>query len=83
MISYLENEFKGPREEFARIAMHGRLLRCPAGGNPSDCPLFEIRQLSIEARIKWLNSQSDDDVLDMFLNHVRCADEKLGAEVVD
>ena len=30
----------------ARMGMHGRILRCPVGDNPPDCPLHEAR--------KWL-----------------------------
>lgn len=56
----------------ARIALYGRILRCPDGGNPKGCPLHELRQLPIEDRILWLESKSDDEVARLFQHHVRC-----------
>lgn len=52
--------------------MYGRILRCPLGGNPSDCPLCEIRQMSLSDRIIWLDSKSDEEVTALYGYHVRC-----------
>ena len=59
-----------------RTAMHGRILRCSMGDNPTDCPLHEIRKLPVEERIAWLDSKSDDELMGLFQYHVRCLGEK-------
>ncbi len=59
-----------------RLAMHGRILRCSLGGNPKECPLHEIRQRSIEERIVWLDSKSEEEVEALFSYHLKCLDEK-------
>jgi len=62
--------------DYVRVAMHGRILRCPLGDNPEDCPLHAIRLLPIEKRIAWLDSKSDEEVIALFSYHVSCLDEK-------
>jgi len=52
--------------EEARLGMHGRILRCPLGGNPEDCPLHEVRQWSLEDRLTWLESKTDKEVLELY-----------------
>lgn len=64
----------------ARYAMHGRILRCPLGDNPADCPLCEIRLLPVEERIAWLESKTDDEVEALYSFHLRCLDKKYAAE---
>ena len=64
------------KESAARTAMHGRILRCPMGGNPPDCPLYEIRLMPIEERLKWLDSKSDFELLMLFGIHVNCLHDK-------
>ncbi|MDD3275595.1 MAG: hypothetical protein PHP93_00945 [Kiritimatiellales bacterium] len=56
----------------ARLAMYGRILRCPMGSNPAFCPLHDIRLLPVEERIQWLESKSDEEVDELFLYHQRC-----------
>lgn len=63
----------------ARLALHGRILRCPVAENPKDCPLYEIRLLPIEKRIEWLNSKSEEQVEALYSYHIRCMDKKLSA----
>ena len=63
--------------EKARIGMHGRILRCPVGDNPEDCPLHEIRRMPIEARLAWLESKSDQEVVDLYRRHTECLERKL------
>jgi hypothetical protein len=68
----------------ARFALHGRILRCPLGGNPITCPLYEIRKLPIELRIAWLESKTDEEVVALYEQHNACLQQKLGvAEEVD
>lgn len=64
------------KDRGVRIAMHGRLLRCPMGGNPPDCPLYEIRLLPLEERLKWLDSKTDFELTVLFGYHVNCLDRK-------
>lgn len=66
--------------EEARFALHGRILRCPLGGNPDDCPLYEIRKLSMEDRIDWLESQTDEDTIALYEQHNKCLECKLEKE---
>jgi hypothetical protein len=65
--------------EEARFALHGRILRCPLGGNPADCPLHEIRLLPLDVRIKWLESQSDEEAVELYHQHNACLECKLEA----
>lgn len=64
----------------ARYAIHGRILRCPMGDNPADCPLYEIRLLPVEERIAWLESKTDDEVEALYSFHLRCLDDQYAAE---
>jgi hypothetical protein len=63
--------------EEARAGMHGRILRCPAGENPKDCPLHEVRKWPIEERLVWLDAKTDEDVLEMYNYHINCLERKL------
>ena len=63
-----------------RLAMHGRILRCPQGGNPKDCPLYEIRQLPIEERFEWLDLKVDEELQSLFLYHIKCLEKKKSAD---
>jgi hypothetical protein len=67
----MQNEYSA-----VRTAMHGRLLQCALGGNPADCPLYEIRQLPIEERIEWLDSKEDEELMKLFTYHTKCLAEK-------
>ena len=61
----------------ARLAMHGRILRCPVQNNPEDCPLHTVRQLPVEQRIAWLDERSDEEVVALFRQHIDCLDLKV------
>lgn len=63
--------------EEARFALHGRILRCPLGGNPCDCPLHDLRELPLEDRIAWLESKSDEEVIELYHLHNQCLECKL------
>jgi len=64
----------------ARLALHGRILRCVLSDNPADCPLYDIRQLPIEERITWLESKTDDEVEKLFEFHTKCLGRKIVAD---
>lgn len=61
----------------ARLALHGRVLRCPVEDNPTDCPLHEIRLLPVESRIEWLNGKTEEQIDALYGYHIRCMDRKL------
>lgn len=61
----------------ARFAMYGRLLRCPLGDNPEECPLCDIRKLPMEKRITWLESKTDQEVIELYDLHSACLTHKL------
>ena len=63
--------------EDAKLAMHGRILRCPLGGNPEDCPLHEIRKLPVEERVAWLETQTEEELISLYEQHIECLECKL------
>ena len=63
--------------EEAKFALHGRILRCPLGGNPEDCPMHDIRKLPVEERIVWLESQTDEEIITLYELHNKCLECKL------
>ena len=63
--------------EDAKFSLHGRILRCPIGGNPADCPLHEIRKLPVEDRIAWLESNTDEEIIALYELHSECLECKL------
>lgn len=66
--------------EEARIAMHGRLLRCPLGGNPENCPLHEIRKMPLEERLVWLEEKTNAEVVELYRQHSECLEYKLSEQ---
>jgi hypothetical protein len=64
------------KAQAARLALHGRILRCPVGDNPEDCPLYSIRQWPIEERITWLKSKTDEEVVALYEQHMACLKKK-------
>ena len=63
--------------EEARMAMYGRILRCPVEDNPDDCPLKEVRSRPLEERIAWMDSKSDEEIIELHLHHIKCVAAKL------
>ncbi|MCF7817015.1 MAG: hypothetical protein K9M54_03970 [Kiritimatiellales bacterium] len=63
--------------EEARLALHGRILRCPLGENPNDCPLHDLRLKPIEERLAWLEARPDPEVVELYIQHVMCMKRKL------
>jgi len=63
--------------EEARMGMYGRILRCPLGGNPKDCPLYEVRKWPVEERLAWLDSKNDEEVVELYHRHSDCLEYKL------
>ena len=73
-------EVKSTNIEDARIGMHGRILRCPLGENPEDCPLHEVRKWPVKKRLSWLESKTDEEVLGLYNYHLNCLDRKFDEE---
>jgi hypothetical protein len=63
--------------EDAQIEMHARLLRCPTGDNPKECPLHEVRKWPLEDRLRWLNNKSDEEIIGLYRHHIDCFESKL------
>lgn len=66
--------------EEARVGMHARILRCPMGGNPEDCPLHNVREWPMEERIAWLEAKTDEEVVELYRRHTDCLEFKLAWE---
>jgi len=64
-------------KELARMYLQARLLRCPLGDNPEDCPLHEVRKKPMHERYEWLNRKDDEEVVEMFRLHTKCINRKL------
>ena len=73
-------ELQAITTEAARMAMHGRILRCPLGGNPEDCPLHEVRTWPMEERLDWLGSKTDEEVVELYTRHSDCLEHKLAEQ---
>ncbi len=63
--------------EEARMAMYGRILRCPVEDNPDDCPLKDVRKMPLEERIAWMDAKTDEEIIELHQHHVRCLAHKL------
>lgn len=59
--------------------MYGRILRCPVEDQPEDCPLKSVREMSVEERIAWMESKTDDELVELHLHHKRCLAQKLSS----
>jgi hypothetical protein len=73
-------ELEASTIEDARMGMHGRILRCPLGGNPEDCPLHEVRKWPLEERIAWLESKTNQEIVELYQQHVHCLEQKLAEQ---
>ena len=62
--------------EEAQIEMHARILRCPVGDNPEDCPLHEIRKWPLEERLAWLHQKNDEEIIALYTRHINCFEFK-------
>ena len=64
------------RELEARV--FGLAVACPCDqGNPIDCPLYEIRKMSLRQRHVWAHSQSEEDMRALLEHHEKCSAMKL------
>ena len=51
----------------------GLAMTCPLGqDNPVDCPLHEIRELSLAERFKWVKARTRDEAQNILSYHTHC-----------
>ena len=56
---------------------YGLIFGCPKQDESIDCPLKEIRKIpSIDKRIDWVDSLSDDELLRLRNQHRECSCKK-------
>ncbi len=70
-------ELKTSLIEEAQVEMHARILRCPIGDNPKECPLHEVRKWPLEDRLAWLHKKSDEEIIDLYAHHTDCLEFKI------
>lgn len=51
-------------------------IECPQGGNPESCQLHEFRKKPFSEKKEWIGTLTDDEVMDLFENHLECIDTK-------
>ena len=55
---------------------------CPVENcNPTDCPLYQLRQKPYTARLAWFNALSEDDLAYLAAYHDVCLSLKLAQKV--
>lgn len=51
---------------------------CPVGhSNPEDCPLHDLREQKMPARLKWLQALGEDDLQYLAAYHQVCLNTKI------
>jgi len=61
---------------FHKFSSYGLLFACPFINEARDCPLHELRQHSINKRIKILNKMSKEKLLELESHHKKCLHER-------
>jgi len=57
---------------------------CPVENcNPTDCPLYQLRQKKYTARLAWFNALSEDDLAYLAAYHDVCLNLKLAQKVAE
>jgi hypothetical protein len=54
----------------------GLLIRCPKEAPSETCSLQKARELPARERIEWLGGLSDEELLDIALEHKKCFEDK-------
>ena len=60
-----------------KTSIFGLTMACPVDEKPADCPLHDIRLLSIEDRFDWVEKLSSDECVKIYHHHEQCFSEKL------
>ncbi len=63
--------------ENLRTLVFGLTVTCPfSNDNPSDCPLYKVRQLSLKERKSWVNGLTNEECKETYERHVKCLNVK-------
>jgi len=57
---------------FFRSLLTGLSIACPLEKKPHDCLLLEKRSLSFDAKVEWVESLTDQMVMDLYSGHHMC-----------
>lgn len=64
-----------------RSKLHGLTVACPLNQcNPDDCALSGIRKKALQERFSWVESLTEDEVVEILENHSVCLRTKEEAE---
>lgn len=59
-------------------------MTCPMEQcNPSNCPLFQVRQMELRKRLQWFKALTDEDLAYLNAYHYVCMKIKLEAQPVE
>ena len=62
-----------PRADELRAELVNLAKACPVDQcNPEDCPLFTLRQMEVEERMRWVNALEEDDLVYLATYHHVC-----------
>jgi hypothetical protein len=62
--------------EFVKGMLMGLIIECPLGGNPKDCQLYEHRKRTMDEKIGWVKSLSDEEYQQVYHLHCECLKKK-------
>ena len=60
-----------------KTSVFGLTIACPVDEKPTNCPLHDIRLLSIEDRFDWVEKLSSEKCVEIYRYHEQCFSEKL------
>ena len=60
-----------------KTSIFGLTMACPVDDRPVDCPLRDIRLLSVEDRFGWVENLSSERCVEIYHYHEQCFSEKL------
>ena len=67
----------------ARAILAGLLAGCPRGDTSDVCQFCEKRKLTFDEMFEWVQSLSEDEVLELILTHDECHNAKLIDHTLD
>ena len=66
--------------EVIRGKLMALMVKCPLGGDPTECLLYDKRGLPFMERHDWIESLSDDKILRLYSSHVDCLEARASAQ---
>jgi hypothetical protein len=67
------------RDNILNLAMTCPMDHC----NPTDCPLFHVRNLDLVSRLKWFRGLTDDDLIYLNTYHFICMKHKAETQLAE